>query len=749
MFAGTLACLFLGIVTQSAPAADNRSGRDPRSGETTGVTSAGIAPAHLEQLQTCRDGITDPEARPADRRRWAELLFTYRSAEAAGLVIELLRMKQLPDVQRAVCSVIVDRAHAVPYGQTQEMVPPLIDLLGAEADDLRALAARALAEFPDEVVPQMLGTLAARREAPMPQRLAAVDALAPNAHRRDVVSVLVSLLDVEDAGIVRRCVRALEAAAPNSFGDDPGAWREWWAQQSSMDDEAWLGQQLRIYRDRYRSTADELARVREESKREQTALTGRIRSFQREVYRAVAEDQRDAKLVEWLNGQLPVVRLGAVSIIKTRMADEGKRPEGPVLAALLGLLKESAPETRREVLQIAQNLNDPMVVKAVLEHLAMERDPTTRHAVFRALGRLDGFEAMPALIREIDAGNSYPDCVREAAIALGQLAGKAEGVIDLAPAVSPLLGRYRASGPAETEMRAALLAAMSGIGGTAFSEAFLEAVESDDAAVLQPAIRGLVRLKDVSKLRRLRTLTAHPDPLVRREAIDAVAQLGREEADVETLLTRLNPAIEANDLARESAWQGFRHIMNQRPLRERMDAADRLRDVPAYQIKYLEQLADTSPGGNGNEADRERILDRLSTTLEGQQRFAEAATRLRRLYDLRLARGAAESYNTGLRLLRAVLRSAGGVAVLIRELADLAPDDIGRSRIVETIAEFLDRKESPPSVDQLRALLADLRSVRHDALGAGWSSLIDDLAARVEAAGRTTTRAPSSVSPGR
>lgn len=753
MSAGVWVSLLLAILAASAAQPEAPSAGTGPEGQPSGPTqqvATASPPAHFDQLQTCREGITDPEARPADRRRWADLLFSYRSPQADELIIELLQLNRMPDVQRAVCAVLADRAKEAVDRLTPTMVPPLIELLAADAEDLRTHAARALSEFPDAAVARQLGALAASKEAPLSQRLAAVDALAPNVHRREVVSELIALLDVDESGITQRCVSALEAAAPVSFGQDPAAWRAWWTQQSAMDQEAWLAQQLRIYRDRYRATAAELARSQEETRREQTALTGRIRSFQREVFRTVAEDQRDAKLVEWLNGQLPVVRLGAVSIIKTRMADEGKRPEGAVLTALLGLLKEKNAEARREVLQIAQNLNNPMVVKAVLDHLPAERDPATRHAVFRALGRLDGVDAIPALIREIAAPDSYPDCVREAAIALGTLAGKAEHSDNLSSAVEPLLARYRATGLERADMRAALLTAMAGIADTSFAEAFLEAVESDDPATLQSAIRGIVRLRDVSKLRRLRTLMAYPDPLVRREAIDAVAQLGREEADVESLLTRLNPAIEANDLAREAAWQGFRNQMSQRPLPDRIDAADRLRDVPAYQIKYLEQLADSAPSGNGNEADRERVYEKLASALEGQQRFAEAVVRLRRLYDLRLARGATESFNTGLRLLRALLRSAGGgVATLVKELALLAQDDSGRARIIETITEFLDRKDSPPSSEQLRALLTDLRTVPPEELGASWSSMIEKLAARIDATDKGASRGSSSPSPGR
>ena len=94
-----------------------------------------------------------------------------------------------------------------------------------------------------------------------------------------------------------------------------------------------------------------------------------------------------------------------------------------------------------------------------------------------------------------------------------------------------------------------------------------------------------------SKLARLRTLMNHADSLVRLAAIEAVAHLGREEADLERLLTRLNPTIETNEPARHAAWRGFREFLSHRSVKDRLEAAKRLRDVPALEIEYLEELA--------------------------------------------------------------------------------------------------------------------------------------------------------------
>ena len=56
----------------------------------SGDTSSNASVLDNRQLETCREGILDDEARDQDRRRWAELLFSYDSPDANGLIVSLL-----------------------------------------------------------------------------------------------------------------------------------------------------------------------------------------------------------------------------------------------------------------------------------------------------------------------------------------------------------------------------------------------------------------------------------------------------------------------------------------------------------------------------------------------------------------------------------------------------------------------------------------------------------------------------------
>ncbi len=696
---------------------------------------------HLGQLQNIREGLVDPHARPEDRRRWAELLLSYNSEQAKALIVELLGLTGDPDVQRALCRVIAARARQTPERLDATLLEPLIDLLGAEADDLRAMAAQALADFPGADVPARLGTLAATTDLSLTKRQAAIDALAPNTHRRAVVGQLITLLDAGTPEIAQRAASALESAAPRTFGTDLQGWRRWWEGKSQLSEETWLAEQLRMYRDRSRYVADEFASHRREAKRKEAAVTARIRDFQRELFRALNGGEREAKLAEWLGEPLPVVKLTAFSIIKAWIADEGKRPEGEVLAVLLRLLRNGSPSIRCEVLEIVQNLNDPSVVEAILAQLDREKDPVTRHAIFRALGKFDSPAAIPALIHEIADPRSLPECVREAAIALGSIAAKSPDEENLQGAVAALKSRYQLAVGDDPAMRAALLAAMAGVADAGFVPELFEGLESNDATILQPAIRGVLALNDTSKLPRLRTLMAHGDLMVRLAATEAVGQLGREEADLEYLLMRLNPTIESNELPRDTAWRGFRRLLSRRSVGDRIKAAERLRDLPILEVKYLEELVEMLSALNGSTAELEGVLDRLARVLAEEDRYAEAAGHLRSLCDIQSAHNDTKVTDCQLRLLDAMLRdpAGSGIADQIRKLARTTQSDDVKAKIVARVTTYLESKEAAVDGKRMHGVLADLRSVPRDLMGEAWTRMLDEAAARIEGSNNNPT----------
>lgn len=700
----------------------------------------------IDQLRTCREGLVDPGARPDDRRRWAELLLSYNTAESKALIEELLALADRADVQRAVCGVIAQQGARVPDRLDARFVEPLIHLLGAPSSNLRSLAAKALAAFRGPEVPGSLGKLAARAQVPLLKRLAAIDALAPNADRREVVGQLVTLLDADVPEITDRVIGVLEPLTAQAFGTDLRRWRAWWRTKSRLTDQAWLAEQLQVYVSRLRQVEAAFIMHRADAQRTHDTITQRMRDFQRELFR-LSGDQQDTRLVEWLRDPLPPVKRAAMAIITARIADEGKKPDGEVLTALLGLLAQGEPAMRRDVLDIVQNLSAPAVVETVLAQLENERDPATRHAVFKALGKLDNPVATPALIREIEAADSSVECVSEAATALGRVASRTKAGEHREAAVSALKTRYQTVPVELVAMRAALLNGMAGLADTRFLSELQSAVDSDEPEILREAIRGIQALQDRSKLARLRTLMNHGDPRVRLEAINAVAHLGREEADLERLLTRLNPTIETNEPAREAAWRGFREFLSHRSVADRLKAAERLRDVPALEILYLEELADAIGAPNSDTTELDAVLDRLGAVLVRQDRPADAVPHLRTLYDLRRSHSVATAPQCGRRLLAATLQSGTdtNLADLVYQLARSAPDDAERDSIVQTILAYFDSEEGLRNAEQARRILSALQTISGELMGDAWEPLLERVAARLSAPiGQPTPTAPPS-----
>ena len=688
---------------------------------------------HLAQIGNCRAGILDVNARPEDRRRWIDTLLAFDTPHAKALVVELLQTAESSAVRQSLCEVIAEQGRKSPHRVDAGYVDPLVDLLGAESRELRAAAARALADYPGRQLPARLGAIAASREEPLVKRLAAIDALAAKVNRREVVHELMALLEVGELDITQQVLRALEPATREPYGEDIGRWREWWSAKAQLSEEEWLADRLEMYLDRYHERSEEYTALQEVTRQRVDALAARLITLQREVFRGLTAEQREQRLVEWLGDPVTEVRQSALQILQARIADEGIGPEGAVLAALLPLLDDKPADMRREVVVIVQNLNDPAVIQAVLAQLARERDPVTRHAIFRAIGKMGSAAALPALIGEIQTPDSPAACVREAALSLGQIADKLDDDTQRQNAVAALRSRYQRIQDGDTLLRAALLSAMAGVADGSFAPEFQEAVEATEAVILRPAIRGLATIGDRSKLPRIRALSADADPLVRLAATDALAELGGEDADLESLLTRLNPAIEANDLVREAAWRAFCSMVAKRPVAEQIKAAERLRDMPDLKVNFLAELSNrlSITGGNGNGA--ETVRDRLATVLVSQQKYDAAAPHLRELFEFRAERDDPRAFDVGLRWLEAALHNHPQQAAheTLLRLSSVARSPEQRSRIFETVETFFDSMNATTEIEAMERLLVDLRSLSDDAVGEGWTPLLDRVASRL------------------
>lgn len=702
------------------------------------------SPEHLRQLETCRDGILDESARPHDRRRWVEMLFSYQTPQADALFVELLGFTERPEVRGAVCNVLATLGSQNRTRLNPSFVAPLLSMLSAQSEELRSASGAALAEFPSDQVADKLGELASSADAPMVARIAAIDALAPNTHRREVVEQLIGLLDKSVPEITERVVNALSPIAPNGFGANVQRWRNWWTAKSDLSNEAWLAEQLKHYRERARQTAIRLASVERDLDRQQTALTTRIRDFQREVLRPLTPEQDEAKLAEWMDDPLTEVKQGAVALVRSQIADEGKRPTGDVLAALLRLLDHVSPVIRRDVLTIAQNLQDDAVIDAVLARLDLEQDPSLRQAILQAIGMLASPKAIPALLREIRDDSKGAASVTVAAQALGRIAATRAGDIDMTPSVETLKSRFTKTPIEAVNLRGALLTAMAGVADVSCATEFLAALESNDPKILQPALRGLKLIGDSSRLPRMRSLVGHTDPRIRRAAIEAVGTLGREDADLESLLNRLNPSQEPDGSTRDAAWRAFRRYLSRRPMKERIAALQRLREWPSLETKYAEELANVLATAGEYNDNLEMLRERLANLATEAGKYEDAVPQLRELYAMRFGRQDPRASDDGIRWINAILKTSTlqNLSEVVVRVAEGSADSAVHNRIVSAIRDYANRTDLSADPERSARFLVELRSINAELFPDGWTQLLGQIEAKSTSPTPAQTPAP-------
>lgn len=470
-----------------------------------------------------------------------------------------------------------------------------------------------------------------------------------------------------------------------------------------------------------------------ESERNQAEIINRIREFARDALKSFPVEQRDAKLVEWLEDPLDVVKLATMGIVARRIADEGKRPEGIVLASLLKLIAHESPAVRREALLILQNLQDPVVVESVASRVAEERDPAIRPLVFQSLGKMGATAAVPLLIREIASPESAPESLREAALALGRLTSLPESKPYLFDSASPLLERYRATPTTASALRAALLSAMAGVADQDFVVEFVAALASEDVGVLQAGVRGLRELRDTSQLARCRELCSHSDPRVRLAAVEAVAALGSEDADIETLLLRISASVEPSELPRDAAWRGLLLLSSRRPIAERIQIADRLRATPDDAVRFLTDTA-TSLAEARRDSELDAVRDRLANLLIELGRETEAIPHLRELYTHRSAYDQSGAAAVGLRWLEAILRtpSTAGLGEALTRLASATSDPGRRGEIIQAVRQSIEAPTMLDDLDRAKRVVAELRAVSSELLGDDWVDMVQRFSRDVE-----------------
>ncbi len=667
-------------------------------GQATGPSLSRDDEARLERF---RQIIENPDDSMSTRRVQAEELLRTPWSAAAALAADLLGSGSDPSTKIAICQAIASVGATDPSLLTQQhggLVEPLIRLLGDSTEAVSARAAEALAAFPDGGVTERLGALAANHDEMTPRRLAAIEALAMSAYKREVVRQLVQLLPGENGEIQARVLAALRTVSDHDCGTDVAAWQTWWErQEAGFTDSQWLVARVKLFFDRLRQTQRELVTQQAEHDQRYATLAQRTTDLLRDHYRLVQQPAQKADLLtRWLADPLDVYRLAALTIISEEI-QEGRLPSEPVVSQVVQGLTHRAPEIRRTVLGILGALSDPSNTNAVLSLLAEERDASVRQTAFRVLGQLRSPEAIPVLVREIavtTGADATPGCVAEAAAALALIGAK--GKLDsaaVAEVVPALADRYAQTPATDRHLRSSLLRAMASIGAPEFGPIFAAALESEQPDVLLPAIDGCMVVEDRANLERIIALTGHSDPRVRAVALRAVGKLGGEPAHLEVLLSRLNPATESNEGVRAAAWEAWQPLVDRKPAADQLQWADRLREVPERYVEYLLAIVTREAGHNPPSAELAEGRRRLATYYGEVGNHAAALPFWQQLYAQLLATSDPQADDVAIQVLTTALAAAQHAVVteILTQLATAKPSV--KARASRTVADFINAQK--------------------------------------------------------
>jgi len=269
----------------------------------------------------------------------------------------------------------------------------------------------------------------------------------------------------------------------------------------------------------------------------------------------------------------------------------------------------------------------------MLERLTVEQDEAVRETLLRVLGKLRNPAAIQPLIDELLRQGATDSAVAAAADALGMLASRSEIEGEVRDAmIVPLKDAFVQSVRRSPAVRVAILGAMAATGSPEFKPEFEDHLADENPELLLRAIQGVAVVGNGAQLDRLSNLATHADARVRQRAIAAIGDLGGAD-QLSTVVARMNPGVETVEGPRQAAWKAFRAICGRLPLAAQVSSADRLVDLQAFRIRYLQELHDQLIKTTPPPAELSRVREMLARAYVSGDRNAEALPYWRALFD--------------------------------------------------------------------------------------------------------------------
>jgi HEAT repeat protein len=658
-----------------------------------------------ERLARFRGFITNTNDSDATRIAQAETLLSTEGEPAIELVVSLFDTGDDPSTKIVLCQALQNLAR-----KPEAPDPRLRDALLRQLDSTNAAvatrASAALAMFPLDSVLPTLRAIAADGQKPLPVRMAALAALQPNTHRREVVAALIQLLDANSPELVSRVMAALQRSARKDLGSDVAAWKAWWKSQEALTDTQWLTAQLARDSELLQEQDRRFQAFKEESTQRYAQLATRLGQTLAAMYRSTPPVEKDSLLQSWLADSFIEFRRSAVALIAEQIS-EGSLPSAALREGLHLRYADESPEIRRLAFEIIAALNEPTDAPAILARLELEKDDRVREAILRALGKLRNPEALPALKAELEREGASDGCVIAAADGLGMLAGRGRADAGAAAGlVEPLRSRFARAAQGPVEVRVALLGAMAAIGSPSFRAEFASNLGSENPELLVAALQGIAVVGDGAQLDRLMDLVNHSDPRVRQRALAALGALGTEQ-QLSTVIARLSEGAEAVEGPRNAAWQAYKQICGRLPLSSQLAAVDRLADQPLLATDYLQDLYDGLVAQQPPAPQVSEVRERLAQRYVALNRNAEALPLWRQVFTD--AGSSAARPDVCMNLLRCGLAAGNHDAIVEALRALSAANDGSRTEAEDAVLAHFAQLRTAGKTTDAQALASPLR----------------------------------------
>ncbi|MCC7291928.1 MAG: HEAT repeat domain-containing protein [Phycisphaerales bacterium] len=697
------------------------------------VAAEAQTPPRASQIDEFKRSILDPTAEPAARRTVSNLLIRVGTPEAFRGASEILDAGAQPAAQKSLCEAILQTASESPelfdLPEAELLVDRLSVLIGQDDGELRARAVAALSALPRRHVVGKMLAVAADAAVPESRRLAAIDALARHVHLRLVTGLFIRLLDDASANISQRSLLALAPVSRTPLGARTEDWKAWWRTQESLSEQEWLESRVDLLSARERALDAQRIDLQSALDRQGAALNTRIADLQSDLLLALPEQDREAKLVTWLSDPMPAICGGAMQLVLRRISDASGAPPESVRAAVVKNVEHLAPEVRRRALQVIGAIKDPADAALVHDRLGRETDPMVRQTALTVLGQLKSTGSLAMLLAEIGNPQAPAECVAAAARAVAEIALSRPEMkpADWDPAAAALKDRLGKLGESGNGLRAAVVEAMAALAHPALEGDLLAEVDRAEPAVQRAAIRGLVRLRNVTKLARIRALTGAADAPVRQTACEALGQIGGEDADIETLLQRVKPGAESQAPVRDTAWIAMKSLLSRHTVEQQWAWLDRLSDAPALQVEYLTELTSDHAPSRLDAAQLLIARERLGAALVAGGRWNDAVDPLQKVFEQLATQKDARALEAGLKVVDAMLRAddPSGLAVWVPRIASLGPD--AQTQVAARIEAYLNSDEVRAKSERRAAVARHIENIPKDGLGEGWKRLMDAL----------------------